>query len=361
MRKAKATVGYVPEAKPKPVNYSKVGNKSEHLQKTIGGVPDDDVVKFERREITADEKERTQRLTPENWGIDRKDLQYNERQNRSYFKVEGVEGWFAWPPVKWTDSKKKEWYGLAHYEKKPDEVAKAKGEGGTHFDSIAFPVDSTPPEAISGRLSVGYTRDNINPNADEGSRANKGDVVKRIRNRGVRLQLAEGAVGHPRSEGARKEVAPSQPAPSPRPPRPSPPPKPASPKPVPAPVPKPIFSPEKEALIAKAKKLLDEAKEKRMTPEERFKKDGQDTIEALRKEWFKKEKDIRDYQAYQGNYYGYPALFKRFIKKKLEEKYGPAAENAIVIYSPNPNYPSERPKSKEALKRIYDDFIATLS
>jgi hypothetical protein len=201
MRKAKNTIGYVPQAKPVPVKYSKITNKSEHIQKTIGAVPDADVVKFKRPTLTAEDRERNKRLKPETWGIDPADLEYNERQNRSFFKVDGVDGYFAFPPVKWTDSKNKDWYGLAHYAEKPDEEAKRKGVGGEHFDSIAFPADATPSEAVSGDMSVGYTLNTMG--REDAKRVNfkaeKGYLTDDITNNGKKLTLAKGAVGHTRS------------------------------------------------------------------------------------------------------------------------------------------------------------------
>jgi len=199
MRKAKDTVGYIPQAKPNPVRYSDVGKKSEHLQKTIGAVPDGDIEPFQREPLPESEKERNLRLKPETWGIDPSDLEYNERQNRSYFQVDDVEGWFAFPPVKWTDSKGKEYYGLAHYEEKPSEDAKDIGEGGEHFDSIAFHADDIPPEAINGDFSLGYTSSTLGKNPSY-TGADKADYMVEINNNGKELALAKGAVGHPRGK-----------------------------------------------------------------------------------------------------------------------------------------------------------------
>ena len=64
------------------------------------------------------------RLKPENW--------ITHDLKKRYFQVDDVDGWFSFPPVKWTD-KGKVYYGLAHYSTEPDE--------NSDYDSIAFHVD----------------------------------------------------------------------------------------------------------------------------------------------------------------------------------------------------------------------------
>ena len=155
---------YTPEANPDPFAYdddkAQAGKYSKHIQKNIGDVAEENVVRFKRRKISAEEKEQTKRLNPEHWGIDPASLQYVQRTNRSYFKVAGQKGWFAFPPIKWKGRDGEIYYGLAHYEKKPTEAAKPDGEGGEHYDSIAFLSNSVPEDALpEHQMSVAWARD----------------------------------------------------------------------------------------------------------------------------------------------------------------------------------------------------------
>jgi hypothetical protein len=161
---------YTPEANPDPFAYddekAQAGKYSKHIQKNIGDVADENVVRFKRRKISDEEKEQTKRLDPEHWGIDPASLQYVQRTNRSYFKVAGQKGWFAFPPIKWKGHDGKIYYGLAHYEKKPTEAAKPDGKGGEHYDSIAFLAKTVPEAALPHHeLSVSYTRDRLGLNS----------------------------------------------------------------------------------------------------------------------------------------------------------------------------------------------------
>ncbi len=195
MRKAKDRFGrYTPEANPDPFAYdeekAQAGKYSKHIQKNIGDVAEEDVVRFKRRKISAEEKEQNKRLDPEYWGIDPTKLQYNERMNRSFFKVPGQRGWFSFPPIKWKGRDGNFYYGLAHYEDKPPEDR--EGDGGRHYDSIAFLTDSQPPaKAFQGEHSVAWTRANTNSNGA----VKAGADSKNIRIGDHALKLHDGVFG----------------------------------------------------------------------------------------------------------------------------------------------------------------------
>ncbi|NBV77803.1 hypothetical protein EBR66_06585 [bacterium] len=194
MKKAKVRFGdYTPEANPDPFAYdegrAKAGKYSKHIQKKIGDVEDENVVPFKRRKISAEEREQNKRLEPKYWGIDKDDLQYNERMNRSFFKVAGQKGWFSFPPIKWKGRDGNYYYGLAHYAEKPPEDR--DGDGGRHYDSIAFLSDSQPPQqAFQDFHSVAWTRNK----GKSGSVVEQADS-KNIRIGDQRLELHDGVFG----------------------------------------------------------------------------------------------------------------------------------------------------------------------
>jgi len=131
-----------------PFNYSARDDEdwSEFIQKHFGR-DGAEIKKYKRpppRVKSDEDKEYDEVHKWSYWGLDKDDLDYDERQKKWWIGDTG----YSFPPVHWKAPNGKSYWGLPHYEDK------AKG---THFDKIAFPMDNYPQ--TKGEFSRKYAMD----------------------------------------------------------------------------------------------------------------------------------------------------------------------------------------------------------